>query len=99
MNNNNEKIQLEIDTTELNELQIRLIKSVVNMLDHVMHTDEEADFFESSSELLRVTSQAIKSSNFSKLNKELPYGEQALQYCVDVLADRIYQDDLVKYDC
>lgn len=95
----NKNLNLAIDTTELNELQVRLIKRVVSMLDHTMHTDEEADYFESSAELLRIVAQAVKFANFTKGHKEIEFGEQALQYCVDRLADQIYEDTLVKHDC
>ena len=92
-------LNIEIDTTELNELQVRLMKRVVSTLEYVMHTDEESEYFESSAELLRLVAETIKFSHFTTQDKALDHAEQALQYSVDKLADQIYENTLVKHDC
>ena len=92
-------LTLELDTSNLNELQVRLLKRAMALLDHVSHVDEEAEYFEASSELLRVVAQVIKFSNFNKGDSEIEMADQALEFCVDRLADQIYTKDLVKFDC
>ena len=92
-------LKLDIITEDLSEHQIRLIKTINTLLTHVLTTDEEDEYFESSSELLRVVATAIKKSNFSHENQEpIEYGQQALEFCVDILNDQIYEGDLIKYD-
>ena len=92
-------LTLELDTSNLNELQVRLLKRAMALLDHVSQVDEEAEYFEASSELLRVVAQVIKFSNFNKGDSEIEMADQALEFCVDRLADQIYTKDLVKFDC
>lgn len=94
-----ENMTIEIDTTNLNELQTRLLKRAVALLNHVNHTEEEPEYFETSSELLRVVAQIIKFSNINKPGSDVEFADQALEFCVDRLADQIYQKELVKFDC
>lgn len=94
-------LNLNVDVSELNQQQVRLIKSINSLLTHIMSTDDEEEYFESSSELMRIVAMAVKKSNFStELQKksEIPYGQQALEFCVDILSDQVYGDDVVKYD-
>ena len=92
-------LHLKINTEELSDHQIRLTKTINNLLNHVLTTDEEREYFTSSSELLRLVATAIKKSTFSEENqKPIEYGQQALEYCVDILSDQIYEGELVKYD-
>ena len=91
-------VSIQVDTQELSSQQGRLIKTINSLLTHVLSTDEEADYFESSSELLRVVATAIKKANFSKSDDGIDYSKQALEFCVDILNDQVYEDSLVQYD-
>ena len=94
-------LNLNVDVSELNQQQVRLIKSINSLLTHIMSTDDEDEYFESSSELMRIVAMAVKKSNFStefQKKASIPYGQQALEYCVDILSDQVYGDDVVKYD-
>ena len=91
-------VSIQVDTQELSSQQVRLIKTINSLLTHVLSTDEEADYFESSSELLRVFATAIKKANFSKSDDGIDYSKQALEFCVDTLNDQVYEDSLVQYD-
>lgn len=96
---NESTLNLEISTEDLSEHQVRLIKTINSLLGHILTTEEEDEYFESSSELLRVVATAIKKANFSEENqKPIEYGQQALEFCVDILNDQIYDGDLIKYD-
>ncbi len=87
------------NTTQLTKAQKRLVQSVTMMLDHVLKTESEEDFFESSTELFRLVATAIKKSNFPQANNnEIAYDKQVLEFCSDVLADQVYGDDVLKYD-
>ena len=92
------KLSLEINTEEMSSHQIRLIKTINSMLAHVLTTEEEEEYFDSSSELLRLVASAVKKANFSSHDDKIQYSQQALEYCVDILNDQVYEDELLKYD-
>lgn len=95
------KLNLELDVTELNNEQIRLIKSISTMLTHIMSTEHEDEYFDHSSELMTLVANAVKKANFSadfEQTSKIEYGRQALEFCVDHLADQIYQDNVARYD-
>ncbi len=87
-----------MQTEEMNSEQIRLIRTVNAMLEHVTTTNEESEYFDGSSELLRLVANLIKKANFSQEDGKIQYSQQALEFCADILNDQIYQEDLVKYD-
>lgn len=92
-------LDIEVQIDDLAQHQVRLIKTINTLLGHVLTTDQEDEFFESSSELLRFVATAIKKSKFSEdSDHSIEYGQQALEYCVDILNDQVYEDDLIKYD-
>ncbi len=94
----NKTFTLEIDTEGMSPQQIRLIKSINSMLTHVITTEEEDEYFDSSSELLRLVASAVKKANFSQNDQGIQYSLQALEFCVDTLSDQVYEEDLIKYD-
>ena len=94
-------LKIEVESLEMNEQQKRLIKSINSLLSHVVTTDDESEYFNSSSELMRLVASAIKKSNFASEygeNQNIEYGNQALEFCVDKLSDQVYEDDVIKYD-
>lgn len=95
------KIDLKFDTTELNPQQIRLVKSIATLLGHVLTTNDEAEYFEGSSELMELIAGAIKQSNFNSIwceNKDIEYATQALEFCLDNLGEHIYTKKVVRFD-
>ncbi|MFT6633817.1 MAG: hypothetical protein ACJAS4_003789 [Bacteriovoracaceae bacterium] len=93
-----ESLKLEIDTDGMNIQQVRLIKTINTMLAHVLTAEDEDEYFDSSSELLRLVASAVKKANFSKNDTGIEYSQQALEFCVDTLSDQIHEDGLIKYD-
>lgn len=97
----NKTINVEIDTAELDSAQIRLIKKINLMLTNMMVTDEESEYFNSSSELLKLVAQSVKDANFSKFwseNSNIKYADQALEYSVDSLSDDLKAQNLAGFD-
>ncbi len=92
------KLNLEIDVKDLSPQQVRLIKSINLMLKHVLTTENEEEYFEHSSDLLRFVATAIKKANFSENDQAIEYSRQALEFCVDTLSEQVYSDDLLQYD-
>lgn len=97
----NKTMNLEIETTELDSAQIRLIKKINLMLSNMMVTDEESEYFNSSSELLKLVAQSVKDANFSKFwseNSSIKYADQALEYGVDSLSEDLSAQNLAGFD-
>ena len=96
-----QELHITVDSQELSSQQKRLLKSVTTLLAHVMTTDEEGDYFDSSSEVMKLVAGAIKQANFTSIwreNTEIPYSVQALEFCIDHLNEEIHSDELVRYD-
>ena len=94
-------INLNFDATELSPHQVRLVKSIANLLSHVLTTDDESEYFESSSELMKLIAGAIKQSNFAEVwceDKDIAYSTQALEFCLDGLDEVIYSNKVVRLD-
>ena len=62
----NKTLKMNLNVEELTPQQIRLLRSISMMLIHVLSTEDEAEFFEGSTELMRLTASCIKLSNFSR---------------------------------
>jgi len=96
-----QSISLEIDVTDLTESQIRLIRSINTMLNHVVTTDSEDEFFEGSAEFMRMCASLIKQARFAtelKGANDIPYADQALEYSMDVLHEHILRSKVVHFD-
>lgn len=97
----NQKMTLELNVTELSPSQMRLIKRINSLVTNILATDDEKDFFESSSDAMKVLAACIKSSNFSTeftAEEKTPYGKQALEYSVDLLVDELNNEVIVPLD-
>ena len=94
-------LTINFDTQELGPGQIRLIRSLATMISHTLTTDEESDFFESASELLKMCSMLVKQSNFI-LNlpntKAKDYAEQAIEYSVEGLLENLHDKKIISLD-
>lgn len=91
-------LDLSINTKNLNEAQIRVIRMLNSILLELLNSNNEAQFFEKSAELMRLSAMAIKQSNFNSLHShvehssamssdgpKIPYAEQALEFSIDNL--------------
>ncbi len=94
------KLAIDIDVNELNAAQVRLIKSVNSMMAKLLTTKDESAFFNDSAELMRICASLIKQCNFAeefKMNG-IPYAEQALEYSMDLVQERMHGQKVVTYD-
>ncbi len=99
----NEKSQLtlELDTSELDPGQIRILKTINAIMLHVVKTEEESEYFEGSAELFKMIASLIGQSNFAKYWEEhtdIPYAEQSLEYALEVLCEHIGISKMISYD-
>jgi hypothetical protein len=95
-----EKVFIEIDATELSQAQIRMIKTMNNLLNHVLMTDNESEYFDGAAEAIRMCASLIKQANFvgDMEQSDIPYAQQVLEYSMDVLQDHMSQAKVVSYD-
>jgi phosphatidate phosphatase PAH1 len=84
---NNKELVIKFNVEELTPTQVRLLKSVTSLLSHVLAADEESEFFETSSELMRKVAETIKHADFANKNKQMAYGDQAVEFAIDFLND------------
>lgn len=91
-------LKIEINATELNRHQKRLIKNINSLLEHILLTKTEEDYFESSSELMRLVATAIKKSNFNNQCSSIEHHQQVLEFCVDTLSDQVYERNVETLD-
>lgn len=98
LNQKNNEIVLKLDTEGLTPVQVRLIKNVHSLLAHVLASDEEAEYFEASADLLKKTAELIKHANFAATNKEMSYGDQAVEFAVDFINETLNDQKLNNID-
>ncbi len=89
-------IKLSVEAMSAN--QISLIKKISSLLTAVVSADEEADFFDTSSELFKKVSELVKHSQFPEANRKINYGEQAVEYSIDNLNDTLSGQSLNTID-
>ena len=83
----NNEISITLNTDEMTPTQIRLIKSINSLLGHVLIAEDENEYFEISSDLIKKTAELIQHASFAEKNKNMAYGEQAVEFAVDFLHD------------
>ncbi len=91
-------LKIEMNTASLSEHQQRLVKRINSLLEHVMKTSDESEYFEMSSELMRLMATAIKKSNFNNQASSVEHSQQVLEFCVDNLSDQIYGRSVETFD-
>ncbi len=90
---------ITINTEELTAHQVRMMKTLNTLIQHVLSTEDEGEYFESSAEVLRICAALIKQANFCKgVKSDIPYGEQVIEYSMDILQEHINSARVVTYD-
>ena len=95
-----EKIFIEINTSELSSAQIRSIKTLNVLLEHVLTAENEGEYFDGSAEVMRLCASLIKQSQFIQNTQlsDIPYAKQALEFSVDMLQEQMTNMKVVNYD-
>jgi hypothetical protein len=89
---------IKIATEELTPTQVRLIKSVHSLMAHVLAAEDESEYFEASAELLKKAAEIIKQAQFAQKNKDISYGEQAVEFAVDFLSEALRNNGIHSID-
>lgn len=79
----------ELKTEKMTAVQLKKFKAVQLLLCHLLVTNDEAEYFEFSAELLKQATDLIRSSQFATKNPEMSYGEQAVEFSVDSLNESV----------
>jgi len=99
--NNMKNTNFEIQHKNLGPEQLRLTKSIITELTKMMETNQENQFFHSSSELMRLIATAIEFSSFVDYQSSIstiPFGPQAIEYSIDVLTEYMENNKHIQYD-
>lgn len=94
-------LDLSLDVSSLNHAQIRLLRSINSLLLHAFTTENEGEYFESSSELIKLCALSIQQANFNQqLSKkmQIPYATQALEFSLDNLTENMESNKLLFFD-
>ncbi len=95
---NKNELLLKLNVEEMNPTQIRLLKNITSLLTNVVSADEEAEFFDTSSELFKKVAELVKHSQFAEANRKINYGEQAVEYSIDNLNETLDTRNLHNID-
>ena len=98
LNQKQNELVMKMETEGLTSTQVRLIKSVHALLATVVTADEEGEYFDASAELLRKTAELIKHSNYAIENKQIAYGDQAVEFAVDFLNESMDENKIQNMD-
>ena len=94
----NQVISIDIDTTGMEPAQIRLLRSLNSMISFLLKADNESDYFDASAEAITLCASIIKQAHLPNENNQIEYANQALEYSIDILGDRIHNSKIIQYD-
>lgn len=94
---------LQLDISGLSESQQRLIRYINSALLQAITTEDEGEYFNYTSEAMRIFSSLVKQAHFAQREAEhyshIPYSTQALEFCVETIADDLSEDKTIIFDC
>lgn len=93
-----QELVIKLNIEEMSPRQVRLVKSITALLTSVVSSDEESEYFDSSSELFKKVAELVKHSQFAETNRNINYGEQAVEYSIDNLNESIDDNKLHNID-
>lgn len=93
-----QELLIKLDLKEMTPTQVRLLKSITSLMTNVVSADEEAEFFDSSSELFKKVAELVRHADFAEANKNIKYGEQAVEFSIDNLNDTLDTKSLHNID-
>ena len=95
-------LTLQLDASELSPGQQRLIRYINSVLLHVITTHDEAEYFDGSNQAMRMLAALIRQANFAQKererNSDIPYPVQALEFCMETMAQDLAQDKEIIFD-
>ena len=89
---------MKMNVEGLTPTQLRLVKTLHVLLSNLLASETESEYFDTSAELMKKTSELIKHANFATQNQSIPYGNQAVEFSLDSLNELIDQDKIQNLD-
>ena len=93
-----QELVIKLNVEEMTPTQVRLLKNITSLLTNVVSADEEAEFFDTSSELFKKVAELVKHSHFAETNRNINYGEQAVEFSIDNLNETLDGNSLHNID-
>ena len=93
-----QELLIKLNIEDLSPTQVRLLKSITTLLSTVVSADEEGEFFDTSSELFKKVAELVKHAQFAEKNRNINYGEQAVEYSIDNLNETLEGSNLQNMD-
>ena len=95
-------LNIQLESSELDPAQERLIRYMNSMLLSALTADDEGEYFESSNEAMRMLASLIRKANFnarpSVKSSSIPYESQVLEYCMETITDDLSDNKTVVFD-
>jgi hypothetical protein len=89
------EITITLNTEDMTAEQVRILKAMSALMTNVLTSDEESEYFEASAQLMKKAAELIRKSHYAHDHKQIPYGEQALEYAVDFLNDALNGSEFI----
>lgn len=84
-----QELLIKLNIEDMSPTQVRLLKSITALLSSVVSADEEGEYFDTSSELFKKVAELVKHAQFADKNRNINYGEQAVEYSIDNLNETL----------
>ncbi len=98
LNQKNKEVTIQFDTEDMTQTQVRITKTISALVAQLLTAEDESEYFELSAELLKKAAEAIKHSHFAIQNKDMCYGDQAVEFAIDFLNESVDQNKLGNID-
>lgn len=85
MGRKEKELLLKLNVEAMTSVQVRLVKSINSLMAHILTAEDESEYFDASAELMKKAAELIKQADFAHQNKDMNYGDQAVEFSVDFL--------------
>ena len=92
------ELLIKFNVEELTPTQVRLLKTVTSLLTNVLASEDESEYFDMSSQLLKKVAEVIKHADFATNNSNMSYGDQAIEFAIDFLNESLDQNKIHNID-
>lgn len=93
-----QELLIKLNIEDMSPTQVRLLKSITTLLSTVVSADEEGEYFDTSSELFKKVAELVKHAQFADKNRNINYGEQAVEYSIDNLNETLASNGVHNMD-
>lgn len=92
------ELVIKLNIEAFTPTQVRLLKSMASLMTQVLSAEDESEYFEMSADLMKKTAETIKHADFANKNREMSYGDQAVEFAVDFLNESMDNNKIHNID-